>query len=84
MRTQATIAAGPRSQATQEYWKSVNPILVLVSFERILEDTVPSLDQTLVYGRGAVLDVVELALLSPVAADELGASVSNKVNWHIE
>ena len=44
-------------------------------FERILEDTVPPLDQTVrlrvVGGRSAVVDVVELALLSPVAVGEL-------------
>ena len=29
-----------------------------------------------------MVDVVELALLSPVAAGELGSSVSGKINWH--
>ena len=72
--------------AQQEYWKSVSPILVLIDccFERILEDMVSPLDQTIrlrvVGSRGAV--VVELGLLSLVAAGELGASVSNQVNWH--
>ena len=80
MRTKTAITAGPRPQAQKEYWKSVNPVLVLIScfFERILEDMVPPLDQTVplgvVGGRGAVVDVVELALLSSVAAGELGAS----------
>ena len=83
MRTETAITAGPRPQAQQEYWKSVSPILKLVGccFERNLEDMVPPLDQTIrlrVVGVcGAVVDVVELALLSPVAASELGALVSN-------
>ena len=46
----------------------------------------PPLDQTVCLqvsgGHGAVVDVVELALLSPVTAGELGASVSNQVNLH--
>ena len=61
MRTKTSIAAWLRPQAQQEYWKSVNPILVLVSccFECILEDTVPPLDQTIslwvVCSHGAVV-----------------------------
>ena len=53
----------------------VGPILVLVSchFECILR---------VVGSCGAVVDVVEPALLSPVAASELRASVSDEVNWH--
>ena len=88
METKTAITAWSRPQAQQEYWKSVSPILVLVGccLKCILEDRVPPLDQTVrlqvVGGCGAVVDVVELALLSPVAAGELGASVSNQVNWH--
>ena len=75
MRTETAITAGPRPQAQQEYWKLFNPILVLVSchFECILR---------VVGSCGAVVDVVEPALLSPVAASELRASVSDEVNWH--
>ena len=79
MRTEAAIIAGLRPQAQQDYWKCC-------CFEGILEDAVPPLDQTIrlrvVGGCGAVVDAVELALLSPVAAGELGASVSNQVNLH--
>ena len=75
MHLETTIAAWPSPQAQQEYWELVNPILVLVSchFECILR---------VVGSCGAVVDVVEPALLSPVAASELRASVSDEVNWH--
>ena len=46
----------------------------------------PALDQSIllriVSSCGAVVDIVGLALLSPIAAGELGASVHNEVNWH--